>query len=302
MKKLFTLLLLLIATATSALAQDLYLRGGIEDPNWNTFSDANKFTNNGNDTFTLYYVGTLKGTFKLADQSWNIFNYGGGADIIVNTEHQLYWDGGNSNLKDAIVNPTLEFDKKNLKLFLRKYTWKLHMQTHETKKDEQGKEIKDENGKVSYVWKDFDMTEEPDGTWSFNNNNAVFKYCEFGLKRFADENKQDEYTWFAANNGAGVINVNATDKLTKSEACPVTATNTSNFILNHDGAAKLVFNPKTMELYLENWQPTGVADIADENAVPVYYNMQGVKMGANALVPGIYIVKQGKTTKKVVVK
>lgn len=82
----------------------------------------------------------------------------------------------------------------------------------------------------------------------------------------------------------------------------MTDTNTDNFKLTHTGTAKLIFNPETMELSFEDCTPTGVADIADENAAPVYYNMQGVKMGANALVPGIYIVKQGKTTKKVVVK
>lgn len=45
---------------------------------------------------------------------------------------------------------------------------------------------------------------------------------------------------------------------------------------------------------------SGIDSISgDENAVPEYYNLQGIRVNAEALTPGIYIVKTGNTTKKI---
>lgn len=295
MKKLFTLLLLLFATATSALATDLYLRG--ESNSW-AANEASKFTDNGDGTFTLNYKGILTGSFKIADSNWGTHNYGGPGTIEVDSPFTVNSgsNSGNITMKEAVENPTLEFNL-NTKILLLKgqaakveYVWKIHMPSKET--------AVNEKGETYFVWKSFDMTEEPDGTWTLKK--ADWNNCEFGLKKCVKG--AADGSWFAAVKGKGVIDIPQNKWDYKSEKYAVTDTNTDNFKLNHTGEAKLIFNPATMELSFEDCTPTGVADIADENAAPVYYNMQGVKMGANALVPGIYIVKQGKTTKKVVVK
>lgn len=55
-----------------------------------------------------------------------------------------------------------------------------------------------------------------------------------------------------------------------------------------------------------NWNDTTVTGVgnvvADPNAPAVYYNLQGVEMPASQLVPGVYLVRQGNRTAKVVVK
>ena len=58
---------------------------------------------------------------------------------------------------------------------------------------------------------------------------------------------------------------------------------------------------------VETYDPAGIDDvIADfnENAPYEIYNINGVKAGdnINALVPGLYIIRQGKTVKKIAVK
>ena len=50
--------------------------------------------------------------------------------------------------------------------------------------------------------------------------------------------------------------------------------------------------------------PTGIADVNnDVNAAKVVYNLNGMVVGntTDGLKPGVYIVKQGKSVKKVVV-
>ena len=47
----------------------------------------------------------------------------------------------------------------------------------------------------------------------------------------------------------------------------------------------------------------GVADImVDSNAPKTYYRLDGVNVVADALTPGIYIVRQGNTSKQVWIK
>ncbi|MDE6653927.1 MAG: hypothetical protein K2K37_06025, partial [Muribaculaceae bacterium] len=55
--------------------------------------------------------------------------------------------------------------------------------------------------------------------------------------------------------------------------------------------------------------PTGITDIVisgnnefDPNQPSVYYNLQGMQVDADHLVPGIYIRTQGKLASKVLVK
>jgi hypothetical protein len=59
----------------------------------------------------------------------------------------------------------------------------------------------------------------------------------------------------------------------------------------------------TSKMYYEQWLAAGVSDITiDSNAPATYYNLNGIRVDATNLTPGIYIRHQGSTTTKVVRK
>lgn len=47
---------------------------------------------------------------------------------------------------------------------------------------------------------------------------------------------------------------------------------------------------------------SGIADISADAAQPEYYNLQGIRVSSESLVPGVYIVRKGADTAKVIVK
>jgi hypothetical protein len=56
-------------------------------------------------------------------------------------------------------------------------------------------------------------------------------------------------------------------------------------------------------MYYEQWLAAGVSDITiDSNGPATYYNLNGIRVDATNLTPGIYIRHQGSTTTKVVIK
>jgi hypothetical protein len=56
-------------------------------------------------------------------------------------------------------------------------------------------------------------------------------------------------------------------------------------------------------MYYEQWLAAGISDITINSDAPAtYYNLNGIRVDANSLVPGIYIRHQGTTTTKVVIK
>jgi hypothetical protein len=62
-------------------------------------------------------------------------------------------------------------------------------------------------------------------------------------------------------------------------------------------------NRFTSEMYYEQWLAAGISDITINSDAPAtYYNLNGIRVDANSLVPGIYIRHQGTTTTKVVIK
>ncbi len=74
MKKFLTFLAVMLMSLTAVNAEDLYLRGGVN--NWNASADY-KFADNGDGTFTLDKTFDLEGQFKFADANWgSVLNFG----------------------------------------------------------------------------------------------------------------------------------------------------------------------------------------------------------------------------------
>lgn len=292
MKKLFTLLLLLVATASSALAEyenvELYLTGTFNG--WNVKDANQKFTNNGDGTFTLKFKGTLVGDVKITNGAWDQtdYNIGGWYDyntVVLGTplNVDLNSKGTNIYIKDAVENPTLVLNHKDKQLTVTgqeakpEYVWKLHTST-----------FTGDNTK----WEPVDMTEEADGTWTCYSKE--WKKGEFGLKKCLKG--AADGSWFSAKKGEGTID-DSSINVKKS----VADSDNENFKSSLEGEATLVFDPAKMQLWVRDFT-VAVSDLAGESAPAVYYNMQGVRMPQGAVAPGIYVVKQGGKTSKVLVK
>ncbi len=73
---------------------------------------------------------------------------------------------------------------------------------------------------------------------------------------------------------------------------------------NSSGSNWSGFRPMdwTITLDFELGKDVGVEEISVEDAAPVYYNLQGMKVNADNLNAGIYIVRTGNKATKVVVK
>jgi hypothetical protein len=53
----------------------------------------------------------------------------------------------------------------------------------------------------------------------------------------------------------------------------------------------------------DSFKLNSVSDVSiDSNATVEYYNLNGIRVNENNLVPGLYIRRQGSTAKKVIVK
>ena len=73
--------------------------------------------------------------------------------------------------------------------------------------------------------------------------------------------------------------------------------------VNHYAANIRTLTDNTIS-YLTAKATTGVSEIltTDNNAVAEYYNLQGIRVSADSLTPGLYIVRQGNKTSKTIVR
>jgi hypothetical protein len=85
----------------------LYLRGGIN--NWGVDPEY-KFATDDNITFTLHLDTMGTGEFKLGDESWGTYNYGGDFYITGDTTCQLVDNGNNLYLAEELTDVNLTFD------------------------------------------------------------------------------------------------------------------------------------------------------------------------------------------------
>lgn len=92
---------------------------------------------------------------------------------------------------------------------------------------------------------------------------------------------------------------------TNSTTITCSATKGMQFVgYNSSGSNWSGFRPMdwTITLDFELGKDVGVEEISVEDAAPVYYNLQGMKVNADNLNAGIYIVRTGNKATKVVVK
>lgn len=113
MRKLLLSLVACAATLSSASAVDLYIRGG--NLGWTTADckEVNKFTDNGNGTYTIT-VETLESGFKIADNAWGNNNWGSAKDCVLDQDYTLTNSSGSENItiKDKAIwsNVTITFN------------------------------------------------------------------------------------------------------------------------------------------------------------------------------------------------
>lgn len=290
MKKLFTLLLLLVATASSALATDekpreLYLVGQFN--NWKLMDESCKFTDNGDNTFTLEFKGTLDAIFKINDGTWGAtYNIGclwADRNVKLDTPVPLFIDKDSNNFV-----PTKAFENPVIKLDWSKKTL--------TISGKEG-EIKSESGYAIHGtvfggtgWWSTNLTKQEDGTYTHEAEN--WQEGDFGIKVF-DLKSENQTDWFSADGDANITE----SVIQNALKCKKAGTNWHSTL---KGAYKVTFDPVNMTLKFD--KSTAVLDLAGESAPAVYYNMQGVRMPQGAVAPGIYVVKQGGKTSKVLVK
>lgn len=263
----------------------IYLRGAAIDPNWAALETA-KFTDNGDNTFTLNWVGTLVGNFKIADANWGTINYGAQAglnNVVLGTPMGCVYDSQiGFNAETPIVNPTLVFNLTDKTLTITttstdvpvvEYDYYIH-------------------GTVFGVatWASYKMNKEGNGTYTYTDKNWVAG--GFGIKKcLAGDTGQ--IAWIAAKGDNVLSEMNLSTALECVE-------NGKNFDCQLVGDYMLTFDPEKMTVTASS--TTGVADVEVANGSAVYYNLQGVKVARENAAPGLYIVRQNGKATKVLVK
>lgn len=102
MRKFLLSLVACAAAITSASAADLYIRGGNFGWNAADCKEANKFTDNGDGTYTIT-LETLNSGFKIADSTWGANNWGSASNCVLDKDYTLTnsSSSGNIVIKDS---------------------------------------------------------------------------------------------------------------------------------------------------------------------------------------------------------
>ena len=273
--------LLLFAAAammsTSAFAQWAVV-GAYSTPNWN-FEASVKFTGEGNDlSCTIDY---LTNDFKIVDitnDNWDV-QYGTSTPLEINTPYTL--DGKNggadpsnmsfSGLIQGVKNATVKWNPSTFVM-----------------------EIVASESDLVIEYPTLYLT------GSFNNwatpQDAIASTREGSLYTFNVDLGDSGYVEFkvAGNNWSNEI---AGGVEVGYEAVEVTKGG-GNLITTLTGMKILKFDYDLMSMWFE--EESGVESLVDMNAPAVYYNLQGVKVENPA--KGIYVVRQGDKTSKVVIR
>lgn len=140
-------------------------------------------------------------------------------------------------------------------------------------------------------WATTDLEKAGDNLWVKTFIFEAEAVGEFGIKQMDDDGNQ--LGWFAATAEGIVIE----DEIEDIEI----VANGKNFnVALPAGTWTFTFDAEAMTLSVTAGEAGIDSVIAEENAAPVYYNLQGVKV-ANPE-NGIYVVRQGNKVSKVLVK
>ncbi|MBJ2188098.1 MAG: CotH kinase family protein [Muribaculaceae bacterium] len=260
---------------------EIYVRGDING--WGT---SNKFEKNEDGLYELF-LSNLNGGFKIADGSYGKVNYGGVTDIELNKAVKLSSGGGNCTLKNGAANDvTLIFNLATGELTVNG--------TEGSDGDGDG----DEMGLTRRVY--------------FKNDN---------LARAATWSTPHVYTWSPEAHGK-FPGTAMTETSINGQQYWVSEWTVDSADQHKPGTTFLVFSDgsstdgsdhKTSDqVYYHNQvytatgasseQLSGIAAVETDEAAPEYYSIQGTRVAADNLTPGLYIVRRGNKVSKIIVK
>lgn len=263
---------------TSAPTSDIYLRGDING--WGT---SYKFEKNSDGIYELN-LERLEGAFKIAGPEWNVGNvdFGGATDIELNKAVKLTTKGGNCTLANGTANDvTLLFDWSTKTLTIKGASG------GNNEGDEMGLTrrvfFKNDNVTRAATWTTphvYTWSPEKHGEWP---GTAMTETSINGQQYWVSEwtvDSPDQHTpgtsFLKFNNGKD------------GDQQPNDQTYYHNQVYTSVGAA--------------DEQLSGIASVETEQAAAEYFTLQGTRVAADSLTPGLYIVRRGNKVSKILVK
>lgn len=284
MKKFYFFLVALVLGVMSASAIDYYLIGGFNG--WTTSDASCKFEAQGDGTYVLDYEGQLTSGFKINDGTWSndAANFGSNGSKLALGEPYKYQVGGSSSdisLADGVVdNPHLVLDTNNGTLTI-------------TGQQAEVKITYDIWGNLpdkADVWSATPFVNVEGNIWVAKEVNVTAQ-SDFGIRELTN-GSQSNWIWGAIGNNE-ISSVG-------TFACGIQAESAGVNFTIAPGKWDLSFNAATMELTVTSGTNAVEGIEVEENAAPVYYNLQGVRVAEPT--NGLYIVVRGDKVAKELVK
>ena len=262
--------------------KDIYLRGDLNG--WNT---DNKLKKNADGIYELH-LANLEKSFKIADASWGEINYGGATNIELNVATKLTNGSGiNCTLKDGSANDvTILFDLQNETL---------------TIKGESGGNNDNNDDNMGLTRRVY-----------FKNDN---------LARAATWSTPHVYTWSPEAHGkfpgtamtetsingqqywVSEWTVDSADQHKPGTTFLVFSDGSSTDGSDHKTSDQVYYHNQVYTATgASNEQLSGIAAVETDEAAPEYYSIQGTRVAADNLTPGLYIVRRGNKVSKIIVK